>query len=101
MEQTPIEIEVVYALPLQQTACIVKSAQPITVEAAIQQSGILIRHPEIDLTRSQVGIFSRVYPLTKLITENCRVEIYRPLLADPKEIRRQRAEKAKIQAHKG
>lgn len=101
MEQTPIEIEVVYALPLLQTTCVVKSAGPVTIEEAIQQSGILIRHPEIDLAQNPVGIYSRVYPLSKRITESCRVEIYRSLIADPKEIRRQRAEKAKLRGQKG
>jgi putative ubiquitin-RnfH superfamily antitoxin RatB of RatAB toxin-antitoxin module len=66
-----------------------------TVEAAIRASGILELRSDIDLAKNKVGIYSRPVKLGDVLKEGDRVEIYRPLIADPKELRRQRAEKAK------
>lgn len=93
-----IQIEVVYALPMHQTTLTLKINAGMTVEEAIRESGILARHPEIDLATNKVGLFGRTVALSTRIERPTRIEIYRPLLADPKEIRRQRAEKAKLQA---
>lgn len=93
-------IEVAYALPLNESILNVKCTSGMTVENIIKESGILARYPEIDLTISKVGIYSKIVPLSTVVSKNCRIEIYRPLIADPKEIRRQRAEKAKLQAMK-
>ncbi len=90
-----IPVEIAYALPMQQTVVTVKIAAGSTIEAAIRESGILVRHTEIDLSKNKVGIYARAVPLSTLTHKEIRIEIYRPLLADPKEIRRQRAEKAK------
>lgn len=62
-----------------------------TVETALKESQILEKYPDIDLNRHKVGIFGRMVNLNTALNEGDRVEIYRPLLADPKEIRRQRA----------
>ena len=62
------------------------------VQTAILQSGILTQFTDIDLRNNKVGIFSRPVKLTDLLKAGDRIEIYRPLLADPKEIRRKRAE---------
>ncbi len=93
-------VEVVYALPLNETILNVKCISGMTIEEIIRESGVLARHPEIDLTSTKVGIYSKMVPLSTVVSKNCRIEIYRPLIADPKEIRRQRAEKAKLQAMK-
>ncbi|OTA19419.1 RnfH family protein [Xenorhabdus beddingii] len=93
-----INIEVVYALPERQYLCNVKVSQGATVEQAIVASGLLTLRHDIDLTKNKVGIYSRPAKLTDTLEEGDRVEIYRPLIADPKEMRRKRAERAKNNA---
>lgn len=89
-----IKVEVVYALPEKQYLLKVRLAQGSTVEQAIAESGILELRTDIDLAKNKVGVFSRPVKLTDTVNDGDRVEIYRPLIADPKELRRQRAEKA-------
>jgi len=86
-----INVEVVYALPEKQYLRQVKLAQGSTVEQAIKASGLLDLRSDIDLSKNKVGVFSRPVKLTDEVNEGDRVEIYRPLIADPKELRRQRA----------
>jgi putative ubiquitin-RnfH superfamily antitoxin RatB of RatAB toxin-antitoxin module len=86
-------IEVAYASPRQQVILSVSVPENTTVEAAITLSGLLTQFPEIDLSVNKVGIFGNVCSLNKLLQENDRVEIYRPLVHDPKEARKQRAAK--------
>ncbi|MDX7993025.1 RnfH family protein [Xenorhabdus littoralis] len=90
-----INIEVVYALPERQYLYNVKLPQGATVEQAIAASGLLTLRNDIDLTKNKIGIYSRPAKLTDVLEEGDRVEIYRPLVADPKEMRRKRAERAK------
>ncbi|MFH7586038.1 RnfH family protein [Oceanimonas sp. AH20CE76] len=90
-----IQVEVVYALPDKQTVLSLRVPPTATVQEIIEQSGILRQFPDIDLERNAVGIFSRQVRLEQSVNEGDRIEIYRPLLADPKEIRRRRAEQAK------
>lgn len=100
IESDMIHVEVVYALPEEQrvfTLVVNKSTQ---VEGIIAQSGILELYPEIDLAKNKVGVFSRNVKLDATVRDKDRIEIYRPLLADPKEIRRKRAEQAKAEAKK-
>ncbi len=94
--ENEIQIEVAYALPSQQVIMPLKLAANSTVEAAIKHSGILEKFPEIDLAQFQVGIFSKLTKLDTLLRDKDRVEIYRPLIADPKEVRRKRAEAGKV-----
>jgi putative ubiquitin-RnfH superfamily antitoxin RatB of RatAB toxin-antitoxin module len=89
-----ISVEVVYALPEKQYLRYVKVEQGSTVEQAIEASGLLELRKEIDLSSNKVGIFSRPVKLSDSVDEGDRIEIYRPLIADPKELRRQRAERA-------
>ncbi len=89
-----IKVEVVYALPEKQYLLNVRLAQGSTVEQAIAASGILELRTDIDLAKNKVGVFSRPVKLADAVNDGDRVEIYRPLIADPKELRRQRAEKA-------
>ena len=86
-----ISVEVVYALPHIQTLLIVKLSQGATVDEAIKLSGILEMHPEINLNHNKLGIFGKLSKADAVLRDRDRIEIYRPLLADPKEIRRQRA----------
>ncbi|MBC8948402.1 MULTISPECIES: RnfH family protein [Xenorhabdus] len=93
-----MNIEVVYALPERQYLRNVKVPQGATVEQAIVTSGLLTLRNDIDLAKNKVGIYSRPAKLTDKLEEGDRVEIYRPLVADPKEMRRKRAERAKNNA---
>lgn len=81
-----------YARPDVQLILEVDVAEGATVEEAIRLSGILERFAEIDLSKQKVGVFSKVAPLSQALREWDRVEIYRPLIADPKAARRQRAQ---------
>ena len=86
-----INIEIAYALPERYYLKSFQFDEGITVQTAIMQSGILSQFPEIDLSTNKIGVFSRPIKLTDVLKEGDRIEIYRPLLADPKEIRRKRA----------
>lgn len=94
MTEKQFSIEVVFALPDKQTLLEVVIEEGTTVEQAIQKSGMLKRYPEIDLAKNKVGIWNRTCKLSELLRDGDRIEIYRPLIADPKEVRRRRAEKA-------
>ncbi|WP_462151196.1 RnfH family protein [Pseudoalteromonas xiamenensis] len=90
-----IKVEVVYALPQQATSLSVDVAEGSTAEQVVLQSGILDKCPEIDPTNLTLGIWNRTCKGHQVVREGDRVEIYRPLIADPKAARRNRAEKAK------
>lgn len=87
-----MKVEVAYARPDVQLILEVDVAEGATVEEAIRLSGILERFPEIDLSKQKVGVFAKVVPLSQALHDWDRVEIYRPLIADPKAARRQRAQ---------
>ena len=91
-----IMVEVAYALPNQQLIIPVQMAPEANAEAAVRKSGILAKFPEIDLTVNQIGIFGKLVRLDTPLRNLDRVEIYRPLIADPKEVRKQRAEEGKV-----
>ena len=95
MSSNLINIEVAYALPTKQTIVDVALQEGTTVQQAIEASNILEQFPDIDLKATKVGVWSRVVKLNDTLIDGDRIEIYRPLIADPKEIRKRRAEKAK------
>ncbi|WP_117233605.1 RnfH family protein [Vibrio maerlii] len=95
IESDMIHVEVVYALPHEQRVFTLVVNKNMTVEEIIQQSGVLSLYPDVDLKKNKVGVFSRNVKLDAMVRDKDRIEIYRPLLADPKEIRRKRAEQAK------
>ena len=95
MTDQQISIEVAYALPDQQALLEVVIEQGTSVEQAIKASGIIKRFPQIDLSKDKVGIWNRTCKLSDEPKNGDRIEVYRPLIADPKEARRRRAEKAK------
>lgn len=90
-----IEVEVVYALPETQTLLKLKVADGTTALEAIERSGILEKHPEIDTGKNKIGIFGKLVKADTALRMHDRVEIYRPLIADPKEVRKKRAEEGK------
>ena len=86
-----IAVEVAYALPDSQVIVPVKVNSEMTIEEVIKHSGILDTYPEIDLAVNKVGVFGKLSKLSSTLREGDRIEIYRSLIADPKEVRRQRA----------
>lgn len=90
-----IEVSVVYALPDVQTVVELQVHSGTTAADAIAKSGILSDFPEIDLEKNKIGIYGKVDKLDKVLQEKDRVEIYRAITCDPKEVRRQRAKKNK------
>ncbi|MFD1556359.1 RnfH family protein [Paraburkholderia silviterrae] len=90
-----LSIDVCYALPVAQTLIGVELAPGATLGQAIEASGILARHPEIDLTKLKVGIYGKLKPLDTVLTDHDRVEIYRPLVVDPKLARQRRVDKTR------
>lgn len=95
MTDQQLSVEVAFALPDKQLLLHLVVEQGSSVEQTIHASGILKRFPEIDLGKLKVGIWNRTCKLTDMPKDGDRIEIYRPLIADPKEVRRLRAERAK------
>ncbi len=91
-----INVEVVYALPHEQVLLKVKLPAGATVAEAVRASGVVEKHPEIDLARNKLGVYGKLTKADAPLRDRDRVEIYRPLIADPKEIRRKRAEEGKV-----
>ena len=91
-----INVEVAYAEPEKQLILPVNVDAGTTVGGAIVQSGIMMQFPNLDVENSKVGIFGKVTNMTTVLQEGDRVEIYRPLIADPKEVRRKRAAEGKV-----
>jgi putative ubiquitin-RnfH superfamily antitoxin RatB of RatAB toxin-antitoxin module len=91
-----INIEVVYALPDEQILLRQSVPAGTTVAGAVLASGMLDKHPEIDLAANKLGIFGKLTKADAVVRERDRIEIYRPLIADPKEVRRKRAEEGKV-----
>ena len=90
MTNSEIIVEVAYALPKEQVIVPIKVNEGITAEQAIKSSGIMAKYPEIDLAVNKVGIFGKLTKLDAPLRHLDRVEIYRALIADPKEVRKQR-----------
>ncbi|MBA5248345.1 MAG: RnfH family protein [Gammaproteobacteria bacterium] len=96
-------IEVAYALETKQTLLTLEVGKGTTLKQAIEVSGILDTYPQIDLSKDKTGIFGKIAKLETILREKDRVEIYRPLIADPKKVRKERAAQGKkmrnTQAH--
>ena len=91
-----INVEVAYAEPERQLIIPVNVDLGTTIGGAIVQSGIMMEFPELDIENSKVGIFGKASTMVTPLNDGDRVEIYRPLIADPKEVRRQRAAQGKV-----
>ena len=90
-----ITVEVVHARPERQVLLVVEVEAGATLEQAIRASGVLEQFPDIDLGTSKVGVFGKLGKPGDTLHDGDRVEIYRPLIADPKEVRKQRAAQGK------
>ena len=90
-----MNVDVIYALPQEQITFTVTLPVGATAQQAIEASGILQKYPQIDLASNKLGVYSRLIKLDTELLDGERVEIYRPLIADPKEMRRRRAEQAR------
>ena len=86
-----LRVEVVYALPGSEDAVSVELPAGSTAADAVRASGILARHPQIDPRRQSLGIYGRAVAAGAALCDGDRVEIYRPLVVDPREARRRRA----------
>ena len=90
-----MDVEVVYALATEQKLLTVRVGADATVLQAIRESGVLESYPHMDPTRVSVGVFGKTVTLDTRLRAGDRVEIYRPLMVDPKEARRRRGTKKK------
>lgn len=97
MSETMLAVEVCYALPNKQQIIALEVRQGTTVFEAAQQSGIEQQFAGLELESAKLGVFGKVVakPRQVLIQAGDRVEVYRPLIADPKEVRKARAAKVK------
>ncbi len=91
-----ITIEVTYPLPQKQDLLRLRVPAGSTVHQGITLSGILLKYPEIDLAKNKLGVFAKLAKPDTALRNHDRVEIYRPLIADPKEVRKQRAAEGKV-----
>ena len=88
-------VEVAYALEKKQTLLALEVDEGTTLKQAIELSGIIDTYPQINLTKDKTGIFGKIAKLDTVLREKDRVEIYRPLIADPKQVRKERAAQGK------
>jgi len=88
-----LRIEVAYALREEQVLVSLEMEEGTTVLQAIERSRILARFPDVEIARERVGVFGKVVTLDTPLRDGDRVEIYRPLEADPKEARRRRVKR--------
>ena len=95
MSDKKIQIEVVYALPYEQLLLKLEVPQQTTLAQAVRLSGLPEKYPEIELDKGKFGLYGKLSKPDVVLRENDRVEIYRPLIADPKEVRRKRAAEGK------
>ena len=96
MAKPQITVEVAYVRPGEQMLERLQVDADATIESVIHQSGVLTRFPEIDLAVNKVGVFGKAAALSATLNDGDRVEIYRPLIADPKEARKRRAAEGKV-----
>ncbi|MFT3850129.1 MAG: RnfH family protein [Propionivibrio sp.] len=90
-----ISVEVIYPRSQKQEIFSLEVPEGTTVWQAIEASGILSKYPEIDLSKNKLGIFAKLAKPDTPLRNQDRIEIYRPLIADPKEVRKQRAVEGK------
>ena len=93
-------IEVAYATPEKQSIFVIDIDKSISARDAINQSRIIDEFPEIDIDTVKIGVFGKLIPDSYQLQEKDRIEIYRPLLADPKEVRRRLAAEGKTMGKK-
>ena len=90
-----LRVEVVYALKDKYRRVPLTLEEGASLQQAVELSGLLAEFPDIDLEKNKTGIWGKLAKLDTILRNRDRVEIYRPLIADPKEIRKQRAAEGK------
>ncbi|WP_118179105.1 RnfH family protein [Paraburkholderia phosphatilytica] len=88
-------VEVCYALPDRQTRIELRLPEGATLQQALDASAIQQQHPELDLAHAKVGVFGKLKPRDTVLADHDRVEIYRPLIVDPKAARQRRVDKSR------
>lgn len=96
MADKRIAVEVAYVGEQEQALLAVEADAGLTAREAVERSGILRRFPEIDLGTNKLGVFGKLAKPDQVLESGDRVEIYRPLIADPKEARKKRAAEGKV-----
>ena len=92
-----MKIEVIYALPERQELVTLDLPEGSTAQQAVEASGLLQKYPDIEPGgRNKLGVFAKLVKADAVLRDRDRVEIYRPLIADPKEVRRQKAAEGKV-----
>jgi putative ubiquitin-RnfH superfamily antitoxin RatB of RatAB toxin-antitoxin module len=91
-----MKIEVVYALPHKTELIKLDLPEGSTVLQAVEASGLLAKYPDIDVKKNKFGVYAKLAKVDSVLRERDRIEIYRPLIADPKEVRKQRAAEGKV-----
>ena len=91
-----MKIDVVYALPDRVELVKLDLVEGSTLLQALERSGLLQKYPEIDVRKNKFGIYAKLTKPEAVLRDKDRVEIYRPLIADPKEVRKQRAAEGKV-----
>ena len=92
-----IQVEVVYALPQRQEVVTVKLPEGASARQAVEASGLLEKYPDIELDRrNKLGIYAKLVKADSELRDRDRVEIYRPLIADPTAVRKKRADEGKV-----
>ncbi|WP_299876534.1 RnfH family protein [uncultured Cocleimonas sp.] len=91
-----IHVEVIYALPDEQDLLNLEIEEGSEVQQVILESGVLELYPELDLDTMKVGLFGKITTMKQKVRDKDRIEIYRPLIADPKEVRKKRAAEGKV-----
>lgn len=102
MVKKKIKVEIIY-ISSQQAGLVNQSClinlmldEGCSIREAIEASGIMVNYPEIDLTQNDVGIFGQLHQLSDTVQDDDRIEIYRPLIIDPKEARRRKAKQVPV-----
>ncbi len=96
MPNHQIKVDVCYAMAQEQIVVTVNVPEGCVLEQALEASGLLVRFPEIDVKKNKFGIWNKLSKLDSPLRDKDRIEIYRPLIADPKEVRKQRAAEGKV-----
>lgn len=96
MADEMIAVEVCFPMAHKQELVSVRLTAGSTLKDAVEASGLLAKYPEIDLAKNKFGIWNKLSKPDAALRDRDRVEIYRPLIADPKEVRKQRAAEGKV-----
>ena len=91
-----ITVEVVYPLPQKQEIFTVRLPAGSTLREAVEASGVMKKYPEIDLAKDKPGVYAKLAKPDAPLRDRDRIEIYHHLIADPKEVRKQRAAQGKV-----